>query len=202
VSRQVELELDDASLRASLAECIAYCGDRGQHAPAPGDFPWILRSEELRDVALACLPPLYHPDAERGASSERDRPMRDAFAEFADARRRLLGREIAPSAATAMELERRHALLAVDWKFHVFEGGGWDETNGYLDFSELPPWDTWLVLADNTWRSETDLLIVSWVPRWAETLVNEGLRVQVFGNGSWLERRSDRFVAVRWTKPE
>ncbi|MBI1849022.1 MAG: hypothetical protein HYR85_01630 [Planctomycetes bacterium] len=55
----VSLALDEASLRASLAECIAYCGERAEREPEPRDIASILRSDALRETALACLPPAY-----------------------------------------------------------------------------------------------------------------------------------------------
>jgi hypothetical protein len=188
------IALDEEFLRAALTECIAYCGERAVLAPADVDVISALRSDALREPALRCLPPAYRADAPKGASFHHEMPMSDAFGEFLGARRRLLANEARPAFPVEQELRRSHSLVAADWRCQVWECAAMEATDCYFDMNDLPPWDTWLALADNPWRQEDDRVIVCWVPRWAEDLVDAGLRVLPFDNVSWIERRGGEFL--------
>jgi hypothetical protein len=186
----VRLDLDACALHDALAACLAYCGERGRREPSAGDVADVLRSTALREPALRCLPPAYRPNAPPKASRKHERPMRESFAELLALRRRPVSNEaMFRSSVVQQELARPRALVAADWGCSDWDDAAKAASNDYLDSKDLPPWDTWLALADNPWVADGHLVIVCWVPPWATQLVQEGMNVLVLDNLAWVERR-------------
>ena len=98
----------------------------------------------------------------------------------------------------SMIYKRRHALedqkeqacsdlsggriLVYEPDMNIFDGISEEETKGYVDVNDCPPWDTWVgyvASGDIRW-------VLSWVPSAAVSLINEGAEVNCTDCFYWL----------------
>ncbi|MBI1849020.1 MAG: hypothetical protein HYR85_01620 [Planctomycetes bacterium] len=181
------IDIDASSLRASLGDCLAYCGERATRMPDEREFATVLRSEALRDVALRYLPPARRSPKTPGLSFEPEFPFEDAFREFAATRHRLVvERGVTSSLAIDEELARPRSLLVVDWPCSVLDGAPKIASNGLCDFNELPPWDTWLASTNHPTRPSDGPVVVAWIPRWATESMQTAIDAACVGNLTWV----------------
>jgi hypothetical protein len=198
------LDVEDRVLREALGECLAWCGARALVTPARDDVRGVLRSAELRDLALRCLPPCVVTDIvgeyDERRSSSHAVPIHAAFADFARARSDLALRAGAtPSDLVDRELERPQALMFAFWQYSIWDWASMEASDGYVDEWELPPWDTWLALAKWPGQNDPDTAaIVAWVPEWARERADAGIRVAAGGNIEWIHRMESGFGITVW----
>lgn len=61
---------------------------------------------------------------------------------------------------------------------NVADGAAEFESNGFFDFEDAPPWDTWIAYSDST--------LLSWVPTQLIPLVQRGIDVNPVGCIRWM----------------
>ena len=66
----------------------------------------------------------------------------------------------------------------------IDDGAGEAETGGYLDGSDMPPWDTWVAYSDSSATRVGSL--VSWVPPVFVDAIDRAIRVNAYGALYWL----------------
>jgi hypothetical protein len=157
-----------------------------------------LRSKELAIAALSVLGEgasnQYKDQYVVNACADNERAI--AFTDFIQLRRRLLAartnRLQILMDEVNQELNRPRSLFLTQWDWSLFDGAARAESNGFLDWADCPPWDTWIALVQATvtraraklgWR--TDDYIVSWIPIWAEKLADDGCVVIPTNPCSW-----------------
>jgi hypothetical protein len=155
---------DDQPFLLRLAQTIAWCSPRASTTEPASS----LRSERFRpgalemDPALTVRRMLYHREldaAVRGAA-----PVR-AVGDLAGGR-----------------------LLVFFPELSLSDGAATVETDGFFDYDNVPPWDTWVGLFrdESADPSEIDYL-VSWVPAGFVESVDRGINVNPEECIVWLE---------------
>jgi hypothetical protein len=74
-------------------------------------------------------------------------------------------------------------LLAWERDNTIDDGAGKGETRGYLDESDMAPWDTWVAYVDGSTHVGC---LVSWVPPTFVAAVDRAIWVNVYGALYWL----------------
>lgn len=131
----------------------------------------ILRSEPLRLSAQR----VYEAMALADASS-----WSTVFEHFRAQRQEWLGRIAGESHHPELnwrnELKRPGAFMIFQPEATLSDGAAYVASNGYLDFHNSPPWDTWVMTTPcpdgDGWRG-----LLCWVPDWAQELVEGGIAV-------------------------
>jgi hypothetical protein len=153
--KELRSRKDDQPFLLRLAQTIAWCLPRA----SLGDPASSLRSERFRPGALEMDPAwtvhriLY------------DRPFVD------DAVRR------AQAVRTVEDMAGGRLLLFYP-ELSLSDGAAAEETDGFFDYENVPPWDSWVGLfrEEGADPSEVDYLI-SWVPRDFVQSVDRGINV-------------------------
>ncbi|AFZ67771.1 hypothetical protein [Deinococcus peraridilitoris] len=180
--------------REALADVLAYLrqhAERADDATTKADVPhqqaddadWdrtpaalALRSALLAQAA-ECLTTRFHHWSEGGD---------EEFDSFLEARRTVVREKVAGDwEAAEAELSRPRSLLVADPAASIFDGAAQAASQGYLDFNNIPPWDTWLMTLPPVQDSSGQALLLCWVPRWAEDFVNFGIAVEPVQCLSW-----------------
>jgi hypothetical protein len=164
-----------ANLRRSLLEAVLWCDPRaGLSAPSS-----CLRSEALRpyifndsrhhtihDVAFA-----RHLCLEQAGLIVRRGGYAEELVDTSD-----VGRAIA--------LVKRGRLLVWQRDDTIDDRAGQAETSGYLDESDMPPWDTWVAYVD---AERISGYLVSWVPAIFIDAVERAIAINAYGALYWLK---------------
>jgi hypothetical protein len=66
----------------------------------------------------------------------------------------------------------------------IDDGAGEAETGGYLDESDMPPWDTWVAYVD---VESCSPYLVSWVPRQFLACIGRAIDCNAYGALYWLQ---------------
>lgn len=173
-------------VRASLGDAICWAGRRATQAPSSEtDIPRCLRSAELHATAARIQPSL------RSALAGPDGlTLTDGFSTLLRERHAKLPLKTPRTSLMRIEeeLTRPRALLVVDWQREPTEAS-WVErqSQGYLDRHSLPPWDTWLELFPTQHPHGARLCLLSWIPPWASTLVEDALCSAPDARLTWAE---------------
>ena len=78
-------------------------------------------------------------------------------------------------------------LLAYFPDAELADGAGEDETDGFLDLSDAPPWDTWVALFDDGDPNRPSAVyLIAWIPSRFIALVDRGIAVNMAGSIAWL----------------
>lgn len=125
--------MDADAFRSNLAAAITWCRPRF----AIGHPKDSLRSDDLR-------PPIII------TASDDLTPVHRAVASVVERRKSMLG----AMGLDAVKMDGR--LLGFYVRQTLFDGVSETETNGFIDDTNTPPWDSWICMADE--------LLVSWVP--------------------------------------
>ena len=160
-----------ANLRLELAEVIEWCLPRADPAN-PRD---CLRSEALRPYPFG-----------------RDR--HSTLLGVTLERHQLLPRD--PKRRLPERLGEGRLLVWLR-DLTIDDGLGEHLTGGYLDQSDMPPWDTWFVYVDE--REDPKLgagYLVSWVPRVFLPSLDEAIRCNAYDALFWLEGSDLRFERI------
>ena len=83
-------------------------------------------------------------------------------------------------------------LLAWERDTTIDDGVGEAETKGYLNASDMPPWDTWVAYVDRA-SPEVGNCLVSWVPAPFVAAVARAIEANAYGALYWL-RDSQRSI--------
>jgi len=97
------------------------------------------------------------------------------------------------------QMELRHAFTSIpmDGRLLVYEpdltdesGGPTVYSDGYFDWDDAPPWETWLTYIHEgaTWDArgrEWQAYLVSWVPSWLVDVVSAGIDAAPMGCLKW-----------------
>ena len=170
------MNTDDVDLfRWRLAETMAWCAARtGTPRSA------------LRTAALHPSVPLKNRcDAEQTAADV-DRVVRE--------RAHLLHQAHAYPHAPAYDLAGGRLLFSAPDDGFV-DGASEDESQGFIDVADTPPWDTRLWFRQES-KESTDFYdghIVSWVPPAFVTYADAGIRVSFVNNISWATKVNSTF---------
>jgi hypothetical protein len=95
--------------------------------------------------------------------------------------------------ADAARLTAGGRLLVWERDTTIDDGAGQAETRGYLDESDMPPWDTWVAYVDD---SEHAGGLISWVPPIFVAAVDSAIRVNAYGALYWLRDSKLPFAEV------
>jgi hypothetical protein len=152
-----------------LDEAVAWCGPRANPEAARD----CLRSPELR-------PRILQPSYTAGV------------ADLLLNREHALGRNFTvptDSVATGR-------LLVYGPDEELSDGAAEEETNGFFDVANCPPWDTWVAFVEEPHPSPTGRIayLVSWVPPEFVESVGRGIYVNPEGCIRWLEDSTDAFA--------
>ncbi len=99
----------------------------------------------------------------------------------------VLGRPaVAQPVSTTEDLCARR-LLAYFPDAELADGAAEDETAGFFDLFDAPPWDTWVALFDDGHATSAhSVYLVAWIPpRFAE-VAEKGIEVNMMGSLAWL----------------
>ncbi len=204
--------------RTSLEECLQWSGHLTADTPSllskgelrhaletKGSRGWkdlilsphsvvnVLRSSNLMAPAFNVMPrPLVESVSAYGYSNEGISESRLSFDTFIIARRRLIierNSMVVSNELIEQELRREHAILITHWNETLSDGSGSVESRGFLDFHNVPPWDTWIgILQPDVTQKRFDSLL-SWVPHWAEELINDAIINVPERCLEWLEKQ-------------
>jgi hypothetical protein len=91
-------------------------------------------------------------------------------------------------------------LLVWERDATIDDGAGQAETRGYLDASDMPPWDTWVAYVEGPpdergVRNHAGCL-VSWVPPVFLSAVDRAIQVNAYGALYWLRDSKLPFAEV------
>ncbi|MSR56136.1 MAG: hypothetical protein EXS05_00445 [Planctomycetaceae bacterium] len=174
------------SLQIAAAPGLDWCSGFITDRPEGRNVSEVFRSPELSESAQQVFPDSCHT---RFSDS-----IVIAFNEFLARRRELtIARPrstlntvfgCGPGVATR-ELVRQKSLLVTDWTASLFDGALSPETEGFIDESAMPPWDTWLCLLQVS-DSHGQVCLLSWVPHWLADKVDFAIRVDAAECLSWL----------------
>lgn len=171
-----------ASLRRSLLEAALWCMSR-----ADAEDPRAsLRTEALR-------PYLFNDSRERTLHDvvfARHQSLNNAGRIVLRGGRSddLIGVAEAGLAA-AVEVVARGRLLVWNRDDTIDDGAGEAETGGYLDVSDMPPWDTWVAY-------EGSGCLISWVPPVFVPSVERAIAVNAYQALYWLRGTTLRFARL------
>ena len=152
-----------------LQEAVAWCGPRAN----PKDPRDCLRSPNLR-------PRILQPSYSAGVADL------------------LLGRELALGRKFAVPQDSlatgRFLVYGPDEE--LSDGAAEQETNGFFDVANCPPWDTWVAFIEEPHPSPNGRIayLVSWVPPDFVESVGRGIYVNPEQCIRWLEDCTDAFA--------
>ena len=67
-----------------------------------------------------------------------------------------------------------------------------DETGGFFDKVDAPPWDTWIWYLESEAMVDTRIaeagLLISWVPPVFREIAQDGIDIQPYGGLAWAEK--------------
>lgn len=165
-----------ANLRRALLEAVLWSDSRADPS-APGS---CLRSELLRPYIFneSRHDTVYDVACARHAGLERD----DVIAPRGGRSEELLeAAEVGLSHAIAVV--KRGRLLVWHRDETIDDGAGEAATSGYLDESDMPPWDTWVAYVD---ADRCSGYLVSWVPPIFIGAVARAIAINAYGALYWL----------------
>lgn len=149
-------------IKANLADCLQWC----YHFKT-------FRSDRLKEYAEAVFPDSCHTPLSDG--------LMEKFNQFLQARHKhLLKMQVLPEMIQA-EWERPMSLLATNWSLSLFDGALEPETDGFINFDGMPPWDTWVGIFENN--------LISWVPQWMSKKINNAILIDAAESISWVNTR-------------
>jgi hypothetical protein len=179
-------DLARANLRLILLEAVAWTSEHADpDDPAhclrsPPLAPYIFndsRYHTVNDVVTA-----RHLELEATGRVPRIGGRFDALVEVA-----ALGlADVAPLVSEGL-------LLVWERDTTIDDGAGQAETRGYLDESDMPPWDTWVAYVDG---SSHPGCLVSWVPPPFIPAVDNAIQVNAYGALYWLRESNLPFAGV------
>jgi hypothetical protein len=147
-------------LQWRLAEAINWCTSRVNI----DDPEHCLRSPETHPI------PVYRPEID---------DWQKAVNDLITKRANLLQQAKSYPTSPAKSLNRGRLFLFFPFET-LSDGAAENASDGFLDFENTPPWDTWLALligenAKPFWSK--NLLLICWVPAEFEDLANDGINV-------------------------
>jgi hypothetical protein len=154
---------DDVPFERRLAETIAWCAPRATIE----DPKMCLRSEQLRPALLA-----------------RDRASTvRSVARYRDIE------EAALPAITGPESLLGGHLLVYFPDDDLCDGASEVASRGFFDVHNVPPWDTWVALADDGPQADISFrqYLIAWVPPYLLGMAQEGIAVNVEDCIAWLD---------------
>ena len=171
VPEYVDVELE--SIRRSLSSVLMLCKEWRHREPEKKDLSTVFRTQSLAATAAEVVPEQFDPSSRwEAASLDRFLKNRQAILPKHD-----------PNLAD-VELHRTCSLHLVNLYGVTDDDVVFTETDGYIQqISELPPWDTWV------WRHKW--MLISWVPKWMQPRLNDGIRCESGGSHSWLRINAD-----------
>jgi hypothetical protein len=89
-------------------------------------------------------------------------------------------------------------LLVWERDTTIDDGAGQAMTHGYLDESDMPPWDTWIAYVDGA--ADSAGYLVSWVPDPFVTSVDEAVATNAYGALYWLRDSKLRLAQILATE--
>ncbi len=159
------MRLTQHKFATALRETIAWSTPR-----VDADNPrWCLRSEELR-------PP--HDDWEENNPGVFNCP--EYIQHVTTTRSRLLANHIPVSAPT----DSAGQLLLVDYNITNHNEATEDESNGFFDWADNPPWDLWVC--------ESDDKLICWIPAVFVDVVNRSMQVECMDMLHWVTPENAR----------
>jgi len=155
---------DTEPVRLRLAQALAYCATRADAADPRGS----LRSDQLR-------PRVLEPDRARAVHA------------IAHLRTVYVPRNL--SQVTNGDGLGGGRLLAYFPDADLSDGAAEQETDGFFDVYNAPPWDTWVALLRDESRSDRSYqeFLVSWVPPAFVALAGRGIHVNPESCIVWLD---------------
>jgi hypothetical protein len=177
---------DIETFQRRLAETIAWCAERG----AVGNPRDCLRTPALRPAAFD-ESRSYNP---HGLPNSSD--WRTVVEALAEERARQLGSTGIDPDRLAEDLAGGR-LLAYDPDANLFDGAAEEDSSGFFDVDNIPPWDTWISYVgedDNPpWR-EFDSYLISWVPPSLVELADNGICINPEQCILWVEELDAPFI--------
>lgn len=180
-------------LSVNLRDCLTWC-QRWKHARPPVERTReVFRSQQLAASANAVLPNSCHTVYGSATAV--------AFDDFLAARKKLAATvDHLPDHVLLAELIRPQALVVLDWSSSLFDGAATPETDGFLDFDYILPWDTWLILGEIE-GAYTPRCLVGWVPGWLSEGMDSGIAVDPASCLSWCSMSTSGELLCRgWGK--
>jgi hypothetical protein len=182
-----------ANLRLILLETVAWvsahadANDPANCLRSPRLAPYIFndsRYDTVHDVVWA-----RHLQLEGEGRVTRIRGRSDELVEVA-----------ALGLGSVVPLVAEGRLLVWERDQTVDDGAGQAETRGYLDESDMPPWDTWVAYMEGT-RNERGVpdhlgCLVSWVPPIFISAVESAVQVNAYGALYWLRESKLPFAEL------
>jgi hypothetical protein len=169
-----------SDLQESLRDSLVLCKPHIGQSPTDDDYEKVFRTASLLPSAARLVKELME--------SHRSRSNRHA---------RSLGTFVAAKRALVQQSTREKLDVKVDSKntlilrtrIGVCLGDGLvpKETSGFIaahkEFGteELPPWDTWIGVV----QAGDDVGLLSWVPAWGRTIVEEAIAADYLKMYSW-----------------
>lgn len=188
-----ELPFDTLNLQELsrvTAVCLQWCDRREQDGLAAFS---AFRSPDLRAAAAAVFPDSCH--------TEYSNHLSDAFHQFLETRKHLVSVLQWKSEDGIEEVQRPKSLLLTDWRKSLFDSVLSAETDGFIDDDGMPPWDTWVALAQVN-GSIGGYCLASWVPPEFSDVVNACIEVDAAECLSWLRiDRMGRVLLNGWGEP-
>jgi hypothetical protein len=149
---------DSVPFLARLAQTVAWCESRPDTGAPPADF----RTSHARPPTL--------PETRAEAV-------------------RVLGhcRGNVPASVSALAQLQGGRLLAYFPDAETADGAGEDETAGFFDVHDAPPWDTWVALFDDgDPKSAYSVYLVAFIPARVIHLGDAAIRVNAMDSLAWL----------------
>jgi hypothetical protein len=87
-------------------------------------------------------------------------------------------------------------LLVWERDTTIDDGAGQAETGGYLDESDMPPWDTWVTYVGRRDQGAVAGCLVSWVPEPFVEAVGRAIEVNAYGALYWLRESKLRLAQI------
>lgn len=165
------MQVTQHAFAKALRETIAWSAPRVD----PDNPRWCLRSEELR-------PP--YDDWEQGNPGLFNQSA--YIRHVATARSRLVAHDVL-HASTSNHAGR---LLLVDYNNTNHNEATEDESNGFFDWADNPPWDLWVCEIGDT--------LVCWIPDAFIDVVRRSMKVECMGMLEWVTNDHARLGYQEW----
>ncbi|SMB81603.1 hypothetical protein SAMN00790413_04636 [Deinococcus hopiensis KR-140] len=120
------------------------------------------------------------------------------MAAFEEARRRInitaQGAVHHPDLTVEGELRRSGAFMIVEPASSTWDGTARVASQGYFNFDDMPPWDTWITTVPPRFTYEGGTGLLCWVPRWARQHVDDAIAVSADSCLHWAELHNDQVL--------
>jgi len=164
------MEFNESTFRDALHETIAWSASK----ISLDDPRWCLRSPELR-------PPHDYDDDNPGLFND---PK--YITHVTDTRSKLID----ANPTSHRQLEHSGRLLLVDYNATNHNEATEDESSGFFDWADNPPWDLWV--------GDFGDKLICWIPKQFVDVVQRSMAVECMGMLLWIDQNDEEFNYPDW----